>query len=130
MALSAKQSADVRWYMGYSVAGTGSIASSQELAYSNVSLASLRLDTRLGSLSAEEETRITGYFLPNLAKREAEIQAAADGLDTAQAAVWTRNTREMDERRRLFRDLRRDLCAFLGFPPGSALAPSNRLIRA
>ena len=130
MALTEAQATDVRWFMGYSVAGNSTYSAGAERAYSDVSEQALRLDTRLGSLTAAEETRITGYFLPHLRKREAEIQGAAEGLDTAQAAVWTRNTREMDERRRLFRDLRRELCAFLGFPPGSGLAPANRLIRA
>lgn len=130
MALTDAQKAAVRWFMGYSVQGDSTYAPGAERAYSNVSEMSLRLDTRLGSLVTAEEAKITGFFLPHLAAREGEIQAAASSIDTAQAAVWTRNAREVDDRRRLFADLRRDLCAYLGFPPGSALMPSNRLIRA
>jgi hypothetical protein len=130
VALTAQQLADLRWFAGYSVAGDSAAQPYREVAYTNVTLGGLSIEYRLAHLSAEEEARITGYWLPNLTARQAEIQAAAASLDTAQAAVWTRNVREMAERRRLFDDLRRDLCAYLGLPPGSALARLNRVVRA
>lgn len=129
MPLTAAQITDIRWFMGYSVRGSDANASTAEPVYTRAAPASVSLETRLATLSAAEESRVTAHFLPNLHKREAEVQGTAASLDTAQAAVWTRNPREMDERRRLFNDLRRDLCAFLGFPPGSGLFRSHRVIR-
>lgn len=130
MALTDAQKAAVRWFMGYSVQGDATYSEGAEGAYSNVAGMSLRLDTRLDTLTAAEESKITGFFLPHLASREEEIQGSAEGLDTAQAAVWTRNPMEVTERRNLFRRLRLDLCGFLGFPAGSALDMGNRIIRS
>lgn len=89
----------------------------------------LSLDYRLGHLSAEEESTITTYFLPNLSAREKDIQCAASRLGTDQAAVWKRNRTEVSDRRALFNQLRRDLCDFLGFAPGSNLTAGNRVVR-
>lgn len=130
MALTDQQRTDVRYYMGYSVAGDPDASPYRELAYSNVSYMGLSLDYRLDNLTASEEARITGFFLPNLTLRESEIQGAAANLDTDRAAVWTRNRDEVADRTHLFTQLRRDLCGFLGFPAGSALSRANRLVRA
>ncbi|CAH2606422.1 conserved protein of unknown function (plasmid) [Rhodovastum atsumiense] len=131
MALTAQQIADTRHYMGYSVAGDDASRPWRELAYSNVSYMGLSLDYRLAHLSAEEEARLTGFFLVNLAAREQEIQDAAGNLDTAAAAVWTHNLNEITDRRALFNALRLELCRFLGFPPGSGLQQAgNKLIRS
>jgi hypothetical protein len=129
MALTAQQLVDVRYYMGYSVAGNTATAPYGELVYSNVAYFAVNLDTRLANLTPEEEAKITGYFLLNLPLREAEVQAASDNLDTAIAAVWTRNASEVSDRRGLYTMLRRELCAFLGFAPGNLLQ-FNRAVRA
>ena len=60
-------------------------------------------------------------YLAQLAALEFAVPRAGDGMDTDQAAVWTRNRDEARDRARLFDDWRRRLCGFLGLPPGPAL---------
>ena len=129
MALTAQQLVDVRRYCGYSLSGNTTFYPYRELVYSNVSYFGISLDSRLANLSDEEETTIVTYFLVNLPLREAEVQAAADNLDTDRAAVWTRNKNEVADRRELFTRLRLELCSFLGFSPGRGLQV-GRLVRA
>lgn len=130
MALTAQQLVDCRRWCGYSVSGNDASNPYRELVYSEVSYFGLSLDYRLANLSAEEENTMTTYFLPNLSKREQEIQDAACNLDTDAAAVWKHNKNEISDRTGLFNQLRRDLCTFLGFNPGPNLAVANRLVRA
>ena len=115
--------------MGYSLSGDAGSSAYREPVYSNVSFSALSLDYRLSHLSPEEEEVVIDRFLTPLALREQEIQGAADNLDTDQAAVWKRNRSEVDDRIFLFNWMRRDLCRFLGFPPGGSLAGSYRVIR-
>lgn len=122
MALTAQQSADLRQWCGYSTIDL--------TAYSNVSYLGISLDARLASLSVQEEYTITTLYLVQLPLREAEIQTAAENLDTDRAAVWYRNKNEIFDRILLFNRLRLDLCAFLGFAPGPALQSGGRLVRA
>ncbi len=138
MALTDDEKAAVRDYMGYSTIGTGTLFPAREMAYSDVTYFGVSLDGSsqdpgggiLNNLSAYAETRIRTFFLPALMAREAEIQGAAANLDTDKAAVWTRNKSEMEDRRDAYARLRRDLCAFLGFPPGSGISGSmGRLVR-
>lgn len=128
MALTAQQIVDIRYYMGYSVKGNAAYAPFAELVYSDVSYMGISLDGddlgvggRLANLSAEEEGRMTSYFLPNLALRETEIQAASVLLMVDRAGPFRRNAQEVAEREHLFRSLRLALCRFLGFPPGTGL---------
>jgi hypothetical protein len=130
MALTAQQITDVRRYMGYSLSGDQTAYPFRELVYSNVSYLGMSLDYRLEHMSDEEESTVTSFFLANLTLREQEIQDAAANLDTDKAAVWTRNKSEVEDRTALFNQLRRDLCAFLGFPPGNGLTSRMRLMRA
>ncbi len=129
MALTSQQTVDVRRYMGYSVSGDSTSLPYRELVYSDVAFSSLSLDYRLGHLSPEEENTLVVFYLANLAAREQDIQNAACNLDTDVAAVWQRNKSEIEDRREMFQSLRRDLCHFLGFPPGEALMGQTRLIR-
>jgi hypothetical protein len=129
MTLSSAQQVDCRRYMGYSLSGNTQYSQYREPVYSDVTLASLSLDTRLANLTSDEETVVTTY-LTNLNGREADIQTAAGNLDTDQAAVWKRNASEISDRINLFNYTRRELCRFLGFPPGPDLAGANRVLRA
>jgi hypothetical protein len=130
MSLTAQQIVDVRTYMGYSVSGDTTSFPFREYVYSDVSLMGLSIEYRLEHLSAEEENRVTTFYLPNLAAREQEIQCAAANLSTDVAGPWKHNKQEIRDRRELFDELRYDLCDFLGFAPGEALRRSNRLVRA
>jgi hypothetical protein len=129
MPLTAAQVVNCRRWMGYSVTGDTQSAAFREPVYSNVSFSSVSLEYRLSHLTPEEETVVVGTYLTPLALREQEIQGAAGNLDTDQAAVWHRNAREVQDRIGLFNWLRRDLCAFLGFPPGPLLSGGNRVVR-
>lgn len=130
MALTSAQIVDCRRYMGYSVSGNTTTQPYRQPVYSDVTLASLSLDYRLANLTSDEESVVTNNYLQNLNAREQEIQGASANLDTDQAAVWKRNSNEIDDRIRLYNWLRRDLCNFLGFPPGPQLESGSRVVRA
>ncbi|QEL18722.1 hypothetical protein PX52LOC_05758 [Limnoglobus roseus] len=116
--------------MGYSVSGNATAQPYRELVYSNVSYMGLSLDYRLANLSVNEEMVIVNTYLPALKAREQEIQGAASNLDTESAAVWKRNSNEISDRISFYNYLRRELCTFLGFPPGPQLAAGGRVVRS
>ncbi len=122
MALTDQQLTDVRRYAGYQVAGlTMPITDDQDLVYITYGMTVMSLHRRLTSLSATEENVLTTFYLANLATLEAAIPAAGANLDTDQAAVWFHNKNEVADRTALFNKVRRDMCGFLGIPPGPAL---------
>jgi hypothetical protein len=84
------------------------------------------MEYRLNNLSPSEES-VLRQHLSNLRAFEAAIPNAAQNLDTATAAVWTRNPSEMRDRQRLEQDWGRRLCGFLGLPPGPALINAQSL---
>jgi hypothetical protein len=129
MTLSAQQLVDIRRFCGYSVSGNSTSYPYRELVYSDVSYMGLSLDYRLSNLVPEEEGVVINTYLTPLGLREQEIQGAAGNLDTDQAAVWKRNSSEVTDRIQLFNYLRRELCNFLGFPPGPQLSTGNRVVR-
>jgi hypothetical protein len=131
MTLTNEQVVSVRKYCGYSVSGDATTQSFREPVYTDRTYAGgLSLDYRLAHLQPEEEAEITNFYLPNLGRREREIQGAADNLDTDEAAVWKHNKEEVADRRDLFDRLRQDLCDFLGVAPGPNISQVTRLVRA
>lgn len=131
MTLTAAQVTDVRRFCGYSVSGDSTSQPYREPVYSSATfMSSLTLDYRLSHLSTEEEAVVINKFLVPLNKREDDIQNASCNIGTDTAGPWKRNARELDERRGLFKQLRLDLCTFLGFNPGPNLADTNRVVRA
>ncbi len=80
-------------------------------------LGNAALEFRLDRLSPAEEAVLRDY-LAGLRALEQAIPAAAANLDTARAAVWTRNADEIHERTALFDAWRRRLAAYLGIAPG------------
>lgn len=62
---------------------------------------------------------------PRLAPFETGILGAAANVDTASAAVWTRNLSEVRDRERIFDGWRRRLCGFLGVLPGLEMSGDN-----
>jgi len=126
MALTDAQMVDVRRYMGYPLAGTTMpITNDQDLVYGRFGMVTMSLQQRLTTLGAAEEAILTTTYLANLNTLEAAIPAAAANLDTDSAAVWTHNKNEVAERAALFNRWRREMCAFIGFPPGPLLAGSG-----
>ena len=78
------------------------------------------LEFRMNNLSDSEEAVVRRY-LGNLLVMECAVPKSADNLDTDQAAIWSRNRTEQDDRLRLLDGWRRRLCAFLGVPAGPGL---------
>lgn len=128
--LTTAQQIDVRRWMGYSVSGDSTSFPFRELVYSEVSYMGLSIDYRLQHLQPEEETVVTTVYLNRLAALETAITDSSDNLDTDVAAVWAHNKNEVRDRTKLFNQIRRDLCAFLGFEPGPKLGDGSlRLVR-
>jgi hypothetical protein len=116
MAFSDSQKTDIRRFCGYPAYGAG-VAGFQGWRFFQ---AYGLLEYRLANLSAAEEA-VASTYLATLATLETAVTEAGNALNTAQAAVWTRNPDEVRERTALFDGWRRRLCAFLGVPPGPGL---------
>ena len=116
MVFTDAQKTDVRRYCGYPAYGAGASGFQGWRFFQAYGL----LEYRLNNLS-DAETVVVDTYLATLITLEAAVTGAGARLDTAQAAVWTRNPAEVRERAALFDDWRRRLCAFLGVPPGPGL---------
>jgi hypothetical protein len=116
MALSDAEKTDVRRYCGYPIWGRTQIILIASATYQSRGL----LEYRMNNLTAAEETVLRRY-LSTLAVLEAAIPRAADNLDTDQAAIWTRNRSEPEDRLKLFDTWCRRVCQFLGITPGRGL---------
>lgn len=127
MALTDAQMTDVRRFAGYGVVGTTQpINADSDIVYVRFGMIQMSLYRRLTTLTATEEAALVSY-LTTLATLETAIPAAADNLDTDQAAVWHRNRSEVGDRTRLFDQWRRRMCQFLGIAPGPALGAGGGL---
>jgi hypothetical protein len=123
--LTDTQLAETRRYAGYPYAGDVSMDGGRDLAYGWVSpIIWQTLFHRLATLRPEEEARVV-IFLATLAGLETDVTSATDNLDTDQAAVWVHNKNEVNDRMNLYRLWRRELCAFIGVPPGPGLGSSG-----
>lgn len=120
--LTAQQTSDVRRFAGYPLLADTVTDDSRDFAYGWVSPGVWNtLTHRLNNLRPEEESTLISVYLANLTSLEAAIVGASANLDTDQAAVWTRNKREVADRTRLFDDWRRRMCFFIGVAPGPSL---------
>lgn len=114
--LTDAQKTDVRRHCGYPAYGATPAGFDSWRFYQVYGL----LEFRMNNLSTTE-TNVVVTYLAQLSALEFAVPRAGDGMDTDQAAVWTRNRTEAQDRARLFDDWRRRLCGFLGVPPGPAL---------
>lgn len=73
------------------------------------------LEYRMNHLSSDEETTAI-TMLTSLDSLELAIDGAGANMDTAAAAVWTRNPDEMSERELLYMSKRRRFARFWGIP--------------
>ena len=120
--LTDAQKSDVRRFAGYPLLADTVANDSNDFAYGWVTAGVWNtLEHRLNNLRPEEEATLITVFLTNLAPLEVAIVGAGDNLDTAVAAVWTRNENEVRDRRELFDDWRRRMCYFIGIVPGPSL---------
>ena len=117
MAFTDAEKTDTRRYCGYPAYGAGAAGAEGYRFFQAYGL----MEFRLNNLSGAEEAVVRTY-LATLRGLEAAIPAAAAGLETQQAAGWTRNPHEMRERVDLFDGWRRRLCGFLGLPAGPDMA--------
>lgn len=113
---------DTRRFCGYPAYGSGPGGNTGWRYYQAYGA----LEYRMTNLS-DPEVAVVRNHLNVLRAFEAAIPAAAVTLDTASAAVWTRNANELADRQRLEQDWGRRLCAFLGLPPGPGLANTASL---
>jgi hypothetical protein len=116
------QLTDIRRFCGYPAYGGGPSGFQSWRFFQAYGL----LEYRLQNLSPAEQQVVLNQ-LAFLYTLEAAVPNAGGNLDTAQAAVWTRNAREVADRGALFDDWRRRLCAFLGVPPGPGLASGGNI---
>ena len=126
MAFSNQERVDIRRFCGYGA--FGGIASP---AFGYRFFESYgTLEYKLSNLAIEEETTLRSIYLTSvnsLYVLESAIYGTTANLDTAQAAVWVHNKREMADRVALFNKARRDLCEFLGVAYGPNLSKGNSL---
>ncbi len=116
MSFLPNQLTDVRRFCGYPAYGIGASGFQGWRFFQAYGL----LEYRMQNLAPQEESVVLSY-LTQLYSLETDVIGTAARLDTEQAAVWTRNPREVRERTRLFDDWRRRLCGFMGVPPGPTL---------
>lgn len=131
MALTDAQRAAVRRYAGYPQVGSNHTTdASRDFAY-GWTLPGVweTLSSILDNLRPENEDTLVNVYLTKLASLETAITSASDNLDTNEAAVWKRNTNEVADRTSLFRQWRREMCAFLGIAPGPSLQQQSRIVR-
>ncbi len=121
--LSERERTDARRFLGYPAHGADL---SGAMSWWFVQ-AGGTVEYRLGNLTASEEA-VLRTFLQTLAGLEQAIPDSGAGLDTASAAGWVRNPRELEDRERLFDQWRRRLCGFLGVPPGSNLSGRQSVV--
>lgn len=120
MAFLPNELTDIRRFCGYPAYGAGPSGFQGWRFFQAYGL----LEYRLQNLAPAEETVVRNY-LTQLYGLENDLVGTTTRLDTDQAAVWTRNARELRERTSLFDDWRRRLCGFMGVPPGPALSDGN-----
>ena len=77
-----------------------------------------RLEFALNNLSVAAEARVVNDLLPALDTLRSDVYNTRDNADTEQAAVWTRNKHEYQERKQIYRDRRIELCRFMNIPVG------------
>ena len=121
MAFTNAEKVDVRRFCGYGLYGMGQPLPASGYRFST---AYGILEYKLNTLGLDEET-VTRTFLGNLNALEAAVVGAGANLDTDMAAVWTHNKREVADRKGLYDLQRRELCSFLGIPPGPSLGSAG-----
>ena len=120
MAFTEAEKTDIRRFCGFSAYGAAAVGFQTWRFYQVYGL----LEFRINNLS-DSETAIVRRYLITLTSLECAVPRAAENLDTDQAAVWTRNRNELQDRANLFDDWCHRLCGFLGIPPGPALGSSG-----
>lgn len=122
MALTDAEKTDVRRHCGYPIWGSAQLQLLSWPVYQSRGT----LESRMNALTTSEEVVLRRY-LGTLIMLEGAVPKASDNLDTDQAATWTRNRSEQDDRLRLLDAWRRRLCQFLGVSSGPGLPSTNSI---
>ena len=126
MALTDAEKIDARRFCGYGAYGSGSPLTASGYRFSTHYGA---LEYKLNNLASAEEAVLRTTYLTPLATLETDITTGIrTNLDTDEAGVWKHNRREHSDRKALFNDVRRELCAFLGIPAGPGLVTGIRVV--
>lgn len=108
----------VRRYCGYPMLGGQAVQAFGARFFQHFGT----LEFRLANMLAEEETVLREVYIVRLRKLEQDVlEETRKNLDTEAAAVWTHNRDEHADRMRLYNDVRRELCGFIGVPAGKGL---------
>ncbi|MCI4431609.1 MAG: hypothetical protein JHC40_20870 [Burkholderiales bacterium] len=122
--LTDAEKVDVRRFAGYGNFGQQALPAS---GY-RFSTAYGTLEYKLNNLTTQEESVLRTVYLARLATLETDmVDQTTQNLDTDQAAVWKHNKNEHRDRRALYFDFRRQMCGFLGIPPGPNLGTGGGL---
>lgn len=112
-----QQLVDIRRFCGFPTLGNGTPV----FAAPWIQTIWLALEYRMQNISPEEASVVINTYLTPLYALESAIPTAAANLNIGTAAVYTRNPKEMRERRQALDDWRRRLCGYLGILPGPDL---------
>lgn len=113
-----QQIADIRRYAGYPAYGANSNGFYSVRYFQSDGV----FEFRIQNLSEiQGTTLITSYLTPLYALESAYLAAGAN-LDTDEASVWKHNKTEVQERKSLYYDYRRQLCFYLDIDPGESLS--------
>ena len=125
MAFTDPQLVDIRRFCGYPAYANFGWVFSEGYA-----ILTMRIGSTIGNggMSANEQAVVVTK-LANLYTLETAISTASANLDTDEAAVWKHNKNEVADRVKLFTYWRRDLCAFIGVPPGEGIQSSANIVR-
>jgi hypothetical protein len=122
--LTDAEKVDVRRFAGYGSFGQ------QALPASGYRFSTVygTLEYKLNNLQDAEESTLRTVYLARLTTLETDmVDQTTQNLDTDEAAVWKHNKNEHLDRRRLYFDFRRQMCGFLGIPPGPNLGAGGGL---
>jgi hypothetical protein len=121
--LSDNERIDVRRYCWYPVYGPGAAGFNGWRFFQAYGFLEYRLTNMAGG-----ELQALRFMLTNLYALESAITAASPGLNVESASVFTRNPRELPERKRLYDYTRKELCNFMGVPPGPMAGSGNAIV--
>lgn len=120
--LTDAEKVDVRRHCGYPAFGGQQVQAFGHRFFQHYG----SLEFRIENMSEAEETVLRSY-LTRLNQLEEDIAGVRDNLDTAAAAVWTRNANEHSDRERLYRTWVSKLLGFIGVPAGPSMTRSNSI---
>lgn len=121
MAFTTAERVDIRRFAGYSMYGASTASMTGYRFFTHYGT----LEYRVSNMLPEEEAVVRTTYLANLYLLEAAIPGAAANLDTDSAAVWKHNRSEVADRTALYAQIRRNLCSFIGIPPGEGLGSAG-----